>query len=137
MKSLVVTKDNRVIVKSVADAKQVKPLSKRKVRNKGAQVTCPCCNAEIPFSLLCKQIVKRKFNRTILLNIIKKESPLTSGILAHDYHELTGDVISFRVLNNVLREFSAQGLITAKVCSKGRYGRTTVIKCSLTEASSR
>lgn len=90
-------------------------------------VYCPCCGVEVPFSIFCKQVAKRKFNRRILIEIIQRERILTTGELARKYQEESGQAISLRVLCNVLKEFRYQTLVKTKWISKGRYGATTEI----------
>jgi DNA-binding helix-hairpin-helix protein with protein kinase domain len=136
VKTLVITKDRRVIVKSTL--KQANTLNSNK-KFKGTLVTCPHCHAQVPYRLIAKQIAaKPKFNRNTILKIIKDESPTISGVVASNYFILTGCKLSTRNLLYILKEFEKQGLITTKVSSNGRYGRSThVTFCQKKEACSK
>jgi hypothetical protein len=125
VKTLVVTKDKRVIVK--ISQEQTNSASSGK-KSKGTLVTCPCCNAQFPYSLIAKQIsCKPKFDRNIILKIIKDESPTTTRVVAREYFAQTGYALSTRNLQYILKGLKNQGSITTKVFSNGRYGRSTRI----------
>jgi hypothetical protein len=128
MKMFVITDDGRTLVKEGKPEEMPLPRQIHKGRKKGTIIICPCCNAEVPYSVICKQFdFKKKFNRKIILDIIKSENPTVSGVVAQRYKEITGRYLIYRTLLNILKEFRKQGLVDLKVHSKGRYGRTTII----------
>ncbi len=124
---MIVTEDNRVIVKREVPANTFKPTTIRK-KTTGIIVHCPHCGAEIPYSAICKQFnYKTKYNRSILRRIIMEKRKLTTGELARRYQEVMRTHIQIRTLGYIVREFCAQGFVETRIRSNGRYGRSTEI----------
>jgi hypothetical protein len=105
------------------------------------EVTCPCCNAKLSYSAICRQVAQqfaeRKYDLSELLEIIEQvnkantsghwQMKTTTGEVKRKYEESIGKGVSYRQLNYMLHDLADQGCIRLRVESKGRYGRTTVI----------
>ena len=95
---------------------------------KMVNVRCPNCGAIFPFSVFIKQVVKRKIDRDLILQIIEKHPKITTGQLWKEYQIRSGKVVTLRQVFNVVKELEKEGKVKTQLIDHGRYGRTTFIK---------
>jgi len=92
-------------------------------------VLCPHCGGEILYSDIMKQIMRRKHDKDLVLKIVTHRSPAITGKILEEYNKFhRRKKITLRHLHNILKELKAEGKITGRVLSLGRYGRTTLWK---------
>jgi len=131
MKTLISTRDGRTIVQQTASS-IVRPV--RKSRNKFAKATvnCPCCGATLLYADLCRQLYQKqnreaKYDRALLLKIIREHKNIKTGELAKEYEQRTNTPIPNRMLGYIITDFVEQGNAKTKILNQGRYGRTKII----------
>lgn len=132
MKTLVV-ENGRTLVRESVEQKTIIVRTSKKSHNRFANATveCPCCGATLLYADLCRQLYQKnnreKYDRKLLLQIIREHGSIKTGELMEAYEQRTNTPIPNRMLGYIISDFVEQGKVKTKILNQGRYGRTKVI----------
>ena len=138
-RKILIADGSRILVRPAESTDIIRPI--RKSRNKFAKatVTCPCCGATLFYADLCRQIYHKqkreeKYDRELLLTIIRESGKIRTGELARKYEQRKGSPIPNRMLTYIITDFAEQDVVKTKIVNEGRHGRTKIISCTTERA---
>ena len=133
MKTLIV-ENGRTLIRESAEQKPIIVRTTIKSRNRfaNATVSCPRCGATLLYADLCRQLYQKqkreeKYDRGLLLEIIRECKNIKTGELAQEYEQRANTPISNRMLGYIISDFVEQGNVKTEIVNQGRYGRTKII----------
>jgi L-rhamnose isomerase len=138
MKTLVV-ENGRVLVRQNEEKTIVRAVYKSRNRFANATVSCPCCGAMLLYADLCRQLYQKqkreKYDRALLLEIIREHKSIRTGELAQEYEQRTDTPMPNRMLGYIIADFVEQGKVRTEIVNRGRYGRIKIITFNLSEVA--